>query len=112
MGTAPSGTETLIASPRLPKTIVVLSCTAITGSGITGGAAPAAASPATASLPHSRKPGQLRAAARCPAGWARKAAAGPLHLHAALVAVRSVACRRPPQVDLAARSGARHCPGC
>ena len=31
MGTAPSGTETLIASPRLPKTIVVLSCTAITG---------------------------------------------------------------------------------
>ena len=38
MGTAPSGTETLIASPRLPKTIVVLSCTAITGTAITGNA--------------------------------------------------------------------------
>jgi hypothetical protein len=36
MGTAPSGTETLIASPRLPKTIAVLSCTAITGTAITG----------------------------------------------------------------------------
>ena len=48
-------------------------------------------------------PEGLRAAARCPAGWARKAAAGPLHLHAALVAVRSVACRRPPEVELAAR---------
>ena len=34
IGTAPFGTETLIASPQLPKTIVVVSWTTFTGSGV------------------------------------------------------------------------------